>query len=107
MGFISDADLAALREQVRRGCQELQHPYPAFVLFISFSSGKERAAVRMVRGATYDAVWQAGVAAIRELATRPSDPKGLSNGLRASVIHSRAQAGVQGGATQHPLAQRT
>ena len=68
MGFISDADFAALREQVRRGCQELQHPYPAFVLFISFSSGKERAAVRMVRGATYNAVWQAGVAAIRELA---------------------------------------
>lgn len=54
-------DLAALREHVRANRQQLPQPYPAVVLFFSFTDGSERAVVTTARGEDFDAAWNTGV----------------------------------------------
>ncbi|MDM9629021.1 hypothetical protein QTL95_24285 [Rhizobium sp. S152] len=56
-----------MREHVRANRQELPHPYPAVVLFFSFTDGSERAVVTTVLGADFDAAWNIGVERVMDL----------------------------------------
>jgi hypothetical protein len=67
---ISAGDLAGLREHVRANRQELPNPYPAVVLFFSFTDGSERAVVTTVCGADFDAAWNIGVDRVMGLRQR-------------------------------------